>query len=76
VLQGLNLDAAASIARAVTIPVIASGGFAGMADVQRLLEPRYKMLEERSPAARLYDGRIDSREALALIAANSKSSHG
>jgi len=76
VLQGLNLDAAASIARAVTIPVIASGGFAGMADVQRLLEPRYKMLEGAIAGRALYDGRIDSREVLALIAANSKSSHG
>src|SRR5262245_43362086 len=76
VLQGLNLDAAASIARAVTIPVIASGGFAGMADVQRLLEPRYKMLEGAIAGRALYDKRIDPREALALIAANSRSRHG
>jgi len=76
VLEGLNLDASASIAKAVTIPVIASGGFAGMDDVHRLLEPRYKMLEGAIAGRALYDGRLDPREALALIAANSKSHHG
>ena len=76
VLEGLNLDAAVSIARAVTIPVIASGGFAGIDDVHRLLEPRYKMLEGAIAGRALYDGRLDPREALALIAAYSKSHHG
>jgi phosphoribosylformimino-5-aminoimidazole carboxamide ribotide isomerase len=76
VLEGLNLDASASIAKAVTIPVIASGGFAGMDDVHRLLEPRYKMLEGAIAGRALYDGRLDLGEALALIAANSKSHHG
>lgn len=76
VLEGLNIDASASIAKAVTIPVIASGGFAGMDDVHRLLEPRYKMLEGAIAGRALYDGRLDPREALALIAANSKSHHG
>jgi phosphoribosylformimino-5-aminoimidazole carboxamide ribotide isomerase len=76
VLEGLNLDAAAAIARAVTIPVIASGGFAGMADVQRLLEPRYGLLEGAIAGRALYDGRLDPREALALIAANDESQHG
>ena len=76
VLEGLNIDASASIAKAVTIPVIASGGFAGMDDVHRLLEPRYKILEGAIAGRALYDGRLDPREALALIAANSKSHHG
>jgi phosphoribosylformimino-5-aminoimidazole carboxamide ribotide isomerase len=76
VLEGLNLDAATSIARAVAIPVIASGGFAGMDDVRRLLEPRYKILEGAIAGRALYDGRLDPREALAPIAANSKSHHG
>ena len=76
VLKGLNLEASASIAKTVTIPVIASGGFAGMDDVHRLLEPRYKMLEGVIAGRALYDGRLDLGEALALIAANSKSHHG
>ena len=56
-LQGLNLDATIALAEAVKIPVIASGGLASLDDVRRLLEPRA-----------LYDGRLDAKEALALIA--------
>ncbi|MBC8019971.1 MAG: 1-(5-phosphoribosyl)-5-[(5-phosphoribosylamino)methylideneamino]imidazole-4-carboxamide isomerase [Methyloceanibacter sp.] len=67
VLEGLNLDAAAAIARAVTIPVIASGGLAGIEDVKRLLEPPYAMLEGAIAGRALYDGRLDGREALALL---------
>jgi phosphoribosylformimino-5-aminoimidazole carboxamide ribotide isomerase len=70
VLEGLNLDASAAIAKAVTIPVIASGGLAGIDDVKRLLEPRYRMLEGAIVGRALYDGRLDAREALALIAAH------
>ncbi len=39
-LTGLNLDATAEIARAVKIPVIASGGLAGIEDVKRLISPQ------------------------------------
>jgi phosphoribosylformimino-5-aminoimidazole carboxamide ribotide isomerase len=67
VLEGLNLDASAEIARAVAIPVIASGGLAGIEDVKRLLEPRYAMLEGAIAGRALYDGRLDAREALTLL---------
>jgi len=67
VLEGLNLEATAALARAVTIPVIASGGLAGIEDVKRLLEPQYKMLEGAIAGRALYDGRLDPREALALL---------
>jgi phosphoribosylformimino-5-aminoimidazole carboxamide ribotide isomerase len=69
VLGGLNLEATAELARAVAIPVIASGGLAGLEDVRRLLEPRFTMLEGAIAGRALYDGRLDPREALALIAA-------
>ena len=67
VLQGLNLDATAEIARAVTIPVIASGGLAGIDDVKRLLDPRYELLEGAIAGRALYDGRLDPSEALAVL---------
>jgi phosphoribosylformimino-5-aminoimidazole carboxamide ribotide isomerase len=69
VLKGLNLDATAELARAVGIPVIASGGLAGIEDVRNLLDPGYAMLEGAIAGRALYDGRLDPREALALIAA-------
>jgi phosphoribosylformimino-5-aminoimidazole carboxamide ribotide isomerase len=67
VLEGLNLDASAELARAVAIPVIASGGLAGIEDVRRLLDPRYDMLEGAIAGRALYDGRLDAAEALALL---------
>jgi phosphoribosylformimino-5-aminoimidazole carboxamide ribotide isomerase len=68
VLQGLNLPATAELARATSIPVIASGGLAGIDDVKALLRPEYAMLEGAIAGRALYDGRIEAREALALIA--------
>ena len=67
-LAGLDLDGAATLARNVSIPVIASGGLASIEDVRRLLRPDYAMLEGAIAGRALYDGRIDAVEALALLA--------
>jgi phosphoribosylformimino-5-aminoimidazole carboxamide ribotide isomerase len=67
VLKGLNLEATAALARATSIPVIASGGLASIADVEALLRPEYAMLEGAITGRALYDGRLDAREALALL---------
>lgn len=69
VLEGLNIEATAELADAVTIPVIASGGLASIDDIRRLLEPRNQKLEGAITGRALYDGRVDPKEALALIAA-------
>jgi phosphoribosylformimino-5-aminoimidazole carboxamide ribotide isomerase len=68
VLQGLNLPATAELARATSIPVVASGGLAGMADIKALLRPQFRMIEGAVAGRALYDGRLDAREALALLA--------
>ena len=68
-LQGLNLDATISLADEIGIPVIASGGFASMEDVRRLLEPRARNLEGAIVGRALYDGRLDAKAALDLIRA-------
>jgi phosphoribosylformimino-5-aminoimidazole carboxamide ribotide isomerase len=70
ILAGLNLEASAELARAVSIPVIASGGLASINDVKRLLLPEFAMLEGAVTGRALYDGRLDAAEALALIAAS------
>lgn len=69
VLQGLNLESTAELARATSIPVVASGGLASIDDVKTLLKPEYSMLEGAITGRALYDGRIDPKEALALLAA-------
>ena len=67
ILTGINWDATLNLARAVSIPVIASGGLASMADIRRMTEPDAQVLEGAISGRALYDGRIDSREALALL---------
>ena len=66
-LKGLNLDATIALADAVSIPVIASGGFASIDDVKALLAPRAAKLEGAIAGRALYDGRVDVTEALRLI---------
>jgi phosphoribosylformimino-5-aminoimidazole carboxamide ribotide isomerase len=66
-LTGLNLDATIALADAVAIPVIASGGLASLKDVEALLTPRAKKLAGAIAGRALYDGRLDSEAALALI---------
>jgi phosphoribosylformimino-5-aminoimidazole carboxamide ribotide isomerase len=67
ILEGLNLPATAELARSTSIPVIASGGLAGLADIEALLRPEYAMLEGAIAGRALYDGRLDAKEALALL---------
>lgn len=69
VLKGLNLPATAELARATSIPVIASGGLASIADVKALMQPEYRLLEGAITGRALYDGRIDPKEALAVLSA-------
>jgi phosphoribosylformimino-5-aminoimidazole carboxamide ribotide isomerase len=66
-LKGLNLEATVALANRISIPVIASGGFASIDDVKALLDPRAKRLAGAIVGRALYDGRLDPAAALALI---------
>ena len=66
-LQGLNLDATIALAEHISLPVIASGGLASLADVRALLEPRAQKLEGAIAGRALYDGRLDPTAALSLL---------
>jgi phosphoribosylformimino-5-aminoimidazole carboxamide ribotide isomerase len=66
-LKGLNLDATITLADRISIPVIASGGFASIEDVRALLAPRASKLAGAIAGRALYDGRLDPAAALALI---------
>jgi len=67
VLKGLNLPATLALARAVRIPVIASGGLASMEDIAALARPECAVLEGAISGRAIYDGRIDVAEALRLL---------
>ena len=67
VLTGINWEATIALADAVSIPVIASGGLASMADIERMTQPDAAKLEGAISGRALYDGRIDPKEALAML---------
>jgi len=66
-LSGLNVEATVALARAVSIPVIASGGLAGIEDLRRLMAAGEAGIEGAICGRALYDGRLDAAEALALV---------
>jgi phosphoribosylformimino-5-aminoimidazole carboxamide ribotide isomerase len=66
-LKGLNLDATIALAERISMPVIASGGFASIDDVKALLTQRARKLAGAIVGRALYDGRLDAAAALELI---------
>ena len=67
-LKGVNVAATAALARALSIPVIASGGVGSIADIHALMAVGVANIEGVVVGRALYDGRIDP--AAALTAAN------
>ncbi|MEO1541578.1 MAG: 1-(5-phosphoribosyl)-5-[(5-phosphoribosylamino)methylideneamino]imidazole-4-carboxamide isomerase [Pseudomonadota bacterium] len=67
-MQGPNVEATAALARAVSIPVIASGGVSSIDDLKRLKETGAPLNGAISGRA-LYDRAIDLAEAMALLKA-------
>ena len=67
VLKGLNLEATRDLAAATSIPVIASGGLASLADIEALLRPENAGIAGAISGRAIYDGRLDPTKALALI---------
>ena len=65
-MQGPNVAATADLARAVSIPVIASGGVSSLDDL-RALRDCGAALDGAISGRALYDGKIDLAQALALL---------
>lgn len=76
VLAGINWDSTIDLAEAVSIPVIASGGLASLADIVRMTMPDARKLEGAISGRALYDGRIDPAEALAILRGELKPAAG
>ncbi|MEC7670671.1 MAG: HisA/HisF-related TIM barrel protein, partial [Pseudomonadota bacterium] len=62
---GPNIEATEALARAVSIPVIASGGVSSLADLTALRDTG--VIAGAISGRALYDGAIDLAEALALL---------
>lgn len=68
-LKGCNVEATVDLARATRIPVIASGGVAGIGDIRMLAIHAKDGIEGVITGRALYDGRLDLKAALAVAAA-------
>ena len=66
-LGGVNLEQTLALARAVALPVIASGGVASLDDLAALSAVATEGIEGVIIGRALYDGRVDPAAALALV---------
>jgi phosphoribosylformimino-5-aminoimidazole carboxamide ribotide isomerase len=66
-LTGANVEATATLARAIATPVIASGGVASLDDIAALQAEAGAGIEGVILGRALYDGRVDPAAALALV---------
>ena len=68
-MKGPNVEATVELAKAVSIPVILSGGVSSMADLEAAKAAGGGLLEGVISGRALYDGRIDLAAAVGLLAA-------
>lgn len=67
-LEGANVDATAALARSLQMPVIASGGVAGIRDIELLAQVQPDGVEGVVIGKALYSGNLDLADALAVAA--------
>jgi len=58
-MTGINIDATVKLAQALTIPVIASGGLSGMADIERLCAIESEGVDGVICGRAIYNGALD-----------------
>jgi phosphoribosylformimino-5-aminoimidazole carboxamide ribotide isomerase len=64
-LTGINIDATVKLAQSLTIPVIASGGLAGIADIEKLCAAEDEGIEAVICGRAIYSGDLDFVKAQA-----------
>jgi len=64
-LTGINVDATVKLAQALTIPVFASGGLAGIADIEKLCAVEEEGIEGVICGRSIYTGALDFTQAQA-----------
>ena len=58
-LSGINIDATVELARAVSIPIIASGGLSGIADIEKLCAVAFEGINGVICGKSIYNGALD-----------------
>lgn len=66
-LTGANVGATEALARAISIPVIASGGVSSIDDIRALMSAQASGIEGVISGRAIYDGRLDPAAALDLL---------
>ena len=66
-LEGVNVESTVDLARSIRTPVIASGGVSSLADIEKLKAVADAGIAGVICGRALYDGRLDLRQALALL---------
>jgi len=66
-LQGVNVESTAQLARSISVPVIASGGVSSLDDLRELKQHEESGIVGVVAGRSLYDGRIALGEALKLL---------
>ncbi len=64
-MTGINVDATVKLAQALTMPVFASGGLSGIADIERLCEVESEGVEGVICGRAIYSGELDFAQAQA-----------
>lgn len=67
-LEGPNVEGIVGLARAISTPVIASGGVSSLADLEAIKTAGGDLLEGVISGRAVYDGRIDLAQAVKLLA--------
>lgn len=65
-LTGVNAEATAALAAAVSIPIIASGGVKDIADIEACAAQAHTGIDGVITGRAIYDGRLDLKEAIAV----------
>ncbi len=66
-LTGINVDATVRLAEALDVPVIASGGLSGMADIEKLCNVESSGVEGVICGRSIYTGALDFKAALQYV---------
>ncbi|HUN94103.1 MAG TPA: 1-(5-phosphoribosyl)-5-[(5-phosphoribosylamino)methylideneamino]imidazole-4-carboxamide isomerase [Burkholderiaceae bacterium] len=67
-MTGVNVEATVELARAVKIPIIASGGIGGLEDIDRLCGVEDDGVAAAILGRSIYEGKLDFKAALARVA--------